>query len=155
MCQAACFSPSRRRSGLRRGVARNRMRTEAGKMPESLVFPIRNGLGVSNDRFGIITEATLIERIPTESLRIENDFSIRPVQAYIVQMSVHRTIPKISGLQPSIPRCRSRSSDEAHNSLACSPTNPASVFQPPFPVPSTAGRQPTGPAPGKILPAVD
>ena len=28
------------------------MRTEAGKMPESLVFPIRNGLGVSNDRFG-------------------------------------------------------------------------------------------------------
>ena len=29
------------------------MRTEAGKMPESLVFPIRNGLGVSNDRFGL------------------------------------------------------------------------------------------------------
>ena len=62
------FSPSRRRSGLRRGVARNRMRTEAGKMPESLISPmrteagkmpeslispIRNGHGVSNDRFGI------------------------------------------------------------------------------------------------------
>ena len=29
------------------------MRTEAGNLPESLVFPIRNGLGVSNDRFGI------------------------------------------------------------------------------------------------------
>ena len=29
------------------------MRTEAGKMPESLTFPIKNGLGVSNDRFGI------------------------------------------------------------------------------------------------------
>ena len=29
------------------------MRTEAGKMPESLIFPIRNGLGVSNDRFGL------------------------------------------------------------------------------------------------------
>ena len=28
------------------------MRTEAGKMPESLTFPIKNGLGVSNDRFG-------------------------------------------------------------------------------------------------------
>ena len=28
------------------------MRTEAGNLPESLVFPIRNGLGVSNDRFG-------------------------------------------------------------------------------------------------------
>ena len=28
------------------------MRTEAGKMPESLIFPIRNGLGASNDRFG-------------------------------------------------------------------------------------------------------
>ena len=28
------------------------MRTEAGKMPESLIFPIRNGHGVSNDRFG-------------------------------------------------------------------------------------------------------
>ena len=40
-------------SGLAEGVARNRMRTEAGKMPESLIFPIRNGLGVSNDRFGI------------------------------------------------------------------------------------------------------
>ena len=52
MCHAACFSPSRRRSGLRRGVARNRMRTEAGKMPECLIFLIRNGLGVSNDRFG-------------------------------------------------------------------------------------------------------
>ena len=39
-------------SGLRRGVARNRMRTEAGKMPESLISPIRNGHGVSNDRFG-------------------------------------------------------------------------------------------------------
>ena len=52
LCHAACFSPSRRRSGLRRGVARNRMRTEAGKMPESLISPIRNGHGVSNDRFG-------------------------------------------------------------------------------------------------------
>ena len=31
---------------------RNRMRTEAGKMPESLISPIRNGHGVSNDRFG-------------------------------------------------------------------------------------------------------
>ncbi len=28
------------------------MRTKAGKMPESLIFPIRNGHGVSNDRFG-------------------------------------------------------------------------------------------------------
>ncbi len=53
LCHAACFSPSRRRSGLRRGVARIRMRTEAGKMPESLTFPIKNGLGVSNDRFGV------------------------------------------------------------------------------------------------------
>ena len=52
LCHAACFSPSRRRSGLRRGVARIRMRTEAGKMPESLTFPIKNGLGVSNNRFG-------------------------------------------------------------------------------------------------------
>ena len=52
LCHAACFWPGRRRSGLRRGVARNRMRTEAGKMPESLVFPIRNGHGVFNDRFG-------------------------------------------------------------------------------------------------------
>ena len=33
-------------------AARNRMRTEAGKMPESLISPIRNGHGVSNDRFG-------------------------------------------------------------------------------------------------------
>ena len=53
LCHAACFSLSRRRSGLRRGVARNRMRTEAGKMPESLTFPIKNGLGASNDRFGL------------------------------------------------------------------------------------------------------
>ena len=53
LCHAACFSPSRRRSGLRRGVARIRMRTEAGKMPESLIFPIGNGPGVSDDRFGI------------------------------------------------------------------------------------------------------
>ena len=34
-------------------AARNRMRTEAGKMPECLIFLIRNGLGVSNDRFGL------------------------------------------------------------------------------------------------------
>ena len=54
LCQAACFSPSRRRSGLRRGVARNRMRTEAGKMPESLIFLTENSPGVSNDRFGFI-----------------------------------------------------------------------------------------------------
>ncbi len=52
LCHAACFWPNRRRSGLRRGVARSRMRTEAGKMPGSLIFPIRNGHGVSNDRFG-------------------------------------------------------------------------------------------------------
>ena len=52
LCHAACFWPSRRRGGLRRGVARNRMRTEAGNLPESLVFPIRNGHGVSNDRLG-------------------------------------------------------------------------------------------------------
>ena len=53
LCQAACFPPSRRRSGLPRGVARNRMRTQAGKMPESLISPIRNGHGVSDDRFGL------------------------------------------------------------------------------------------------------
>ena len=29
------------------------MRTEAGKMPESLILPIGNESGVSNDRFGI------------------------------------------------------------------------------------------------------
>ena len=52
LCHAACFSPSRRRSGLRRGVARSRMRTEAGKMPESLIFLTENSPGVSNDRFG-------------------------------------------------------------------------------------------------------
>ena len=28
------------------------MRAEAGKMPESLIPPIRNGHGVSDDRFG-------------------------------------------------------------------------------------------------------
>ena len=39
-------------SRLAEGVARNRMRTEAGKMPESLISPIRNGHGVSHDRFG-------------------------------------------------------------------------------------------------------
>ncbi len=53
LCHAACFPPSRRRSGLHRGVARNRMRTKAGKMPESLISPIRNGHGVSDDRFGL------------------------------------------------------------------------------------------------------
>ena len=53
LCHAACFSPSRRRSGLRRGVARSRMRTEAGKMPESLIFLTENSPGVSNDRFGL------------------------------------------------------------------------------------------------------
>ena len=53
LCHAACFSPSRRRSGLRRGVARIRMRTEAGKMPESLIFLTENSPGVSNDRFGL------------------------------------------------------------------------------------------------------
>ena len=47
LCHAACFPSAE-------GVAGNRMRTEAGKMPESLIFPIRNGLGVSNDRFGFI-----------------------------------------------------------------------------------------------------
>ena len=30
------------------------MRTEAGKMPESLIFLTENSPGVSNDRFGII-----------------------------------------------------------------------------------------------------
>ncbi len=53
LCHAACFPPSRRRSGLPRGVASNRMRTKAGKMPESLISPIRNGHGVSDDRFGL------------------------------------------------------------------------------------------------------
>ena len=61
---AACFPPSRRRSGLRRGVARNRMRTEAGKMPGSLISPIRNGLGVSHDRFGFIHLAQKVQTGP-------------------------------------------------------------------------------------------
>ena len=39
---------------LRRSVARSWMRTEAGKMPENLIFPIGNGLGVPNDRFGFM-----------------------------------------------------------------------------------------------------
>ena len=30
------------------------MRTEAGKMPESLIFLTENSPGVSNDRFGLI-----------------------------------------------------------------------------------------------------
>ena len=47
-------------SGLAEGVAGNKMRTEAGKMPESLVSPIRNGLGVSNDRFGLKLSARKI-----------------------------------------------------------------------------------------------
>ena len=68
LCHAACFSSSRRRSGLRRGVARIRMRTEAGKMPESLTFPIRNELGVSNDRFGFI-HGTKISKVFMNSLR--------------------------------------------------------------------------------------
>ena len=57
LCHVACFWPGRRRGGLRRGVAGNRMRTEAGKMPGSLIFPIRNGHGVSDDRFGFIGDA--------------------------------------------------------------------------------------------------
>ena len=36
------------------------MRTEAGNLPESLVFPIRNGLGASNDRFGFKVEVLLL-----------------------------------------------------------------------------------------------
>ncbi len=67
LCHAACFWPGRRRSGLRRGVAGNRMRTEAGKMPGSLIFPIRNGHGLSNDRFGIKVAAGL-HACGTESL---------------------------------------------------------------------------------------
>ena len=51
-----------------RGVARIRMRTEAGKMPESLTFPIKNGLGVSNDRFGFK---------PDESHRFQNEIPER------------------------------------------------------------------------------
>ena len=47
-------------SGLAEGVAGNKMRTEAGKMPESLVSPIRNGLGVSHDRFGLKLSARKI-----------------------------------------------------------------------------------------------
>ena len=52
--QAAGFSFSRRRSGLRRGVARNRMRTEAGKMPERLFFPIRTDTAFGLNLHGII-----------------------------------------------------------------------------------------------------
>ena len=63
LCHAACFWPSRRRSGLRRGVARSKMRTEAGKMPGSLIFSIRNGHGVSDDRFGL----NRIDRIRMQS----------------------------------------------------------------------------------------
>ena len=55
LCHAACFWPGRRRSGLPRGIAGNRMRTEAGKMPECLILPIGNGSGVPNDRFGLMT----------------------------------------------------------------------------------------------------
>ena len=35
------------------GYVENRMRTEAGKMPESLIFLTENSPGVSNDRFGL------------------------------------------------------------------------------------------------------
>ena len=45
------------------------MRTEAGKMPECLIFPIRNGLGVSNDRFGLKQESDPKVSFPKENLR--------------------------------------------------------------------------------------
>ena len=52
LCHASCFRLSRRRSGLRQGVARSRIRTKAGEMPECLISPIGNRLGVPDDRFG-------------------------------------------------------------------------------------------------------
>ena len=67
LCHVACFWPGRRRGGLRRGVAGNRMRTEAGKMPGSLISPIRNGHGVSNDRFGTIWDKILFGSLPPNS----------------------------------------------------------------------------------------
>ena len=73
LCHAACFPPSRRRSGLRRGVARNRMRTEAGKMPESLISPIRNGHGVSDDRFGLNNTPGRISASPAEKASMERE----------------------------------------------------------------------------------
>ena len=54
MCHATGFPSGRKRSGLRRGVARNRMRTEAGKMSKGLIFSIGSGFGESKDRFGFI-----------------------------------------------------------------------------------------------------
>ena len=39
--------------------SRNRMRTEAGKMPESLIFLTENSPGVSNDRFGFMAFYTV------------------------------------------------------------------------------------------------
>ena len=73
LCHAACFPPSRRRSGLRRGVARNRMRTKAGKMPESLSSPIRNGHGVSDDRFGLNNTPGRISASPAEKASMERE----------------------------------------------------------------------------------
>ena len=45
LCHAACFSPSRRRS-------EKQDADRGGQDARSLTFPIKNGLGVSNDRFG-------------------------------------------------------------------------------------------------------
>ena len=46
-----------------RGVARSRMRTEAGKMPVSIIFEIGNGLGESDDLFGLCVRQCQVKSI--------------------------------------------------------------------------------------------
>ena len=46
-----CLPTSRRRSGPRRGAARSKMRTEASKMPQSVISGIGIRLGETKKRF--------------------------------------------------------------------------------------------------------
>ena len=60
-----------------KSVTRNRVRTEAGKMPESLIFPIGSGHGVSDDRFGFITRPGSTRPVSTKWRRPENTRRLR------------------------------------------------------------------------------
>ena len=56
------------------------MRTEAGKMPESLIFLTENSPGVSNDRFGLkpscATDGKTIPALKSKDIKITFTFFI-------------------------------------------------------------------------------
>ena len=92
------------------------MRTEAGKMPESLTFPIKNGLGVSNDRFGFKIKLSAKSAAKPEGA---------PARRKKILRDISGGVPGRAGCGAPLPRAKKKARDSSRALWAATTYSPA------------------------------